>query len=449
MPCIVTRLPKRIWKRRQAPDEKHAGKYSVTCYNMEFRTRTYLFFASAILQIVKRKAGRDMKCGFFHNRGMAVLIISFFTLLIGGCSDSKAKQPVQRVVPVRIGSVTQQNIPVQIRAVGNVEAFNTVSIKAMIGGEIIDVHFKEGQDVKQGDLLFRIDPRPYDAALKQSEAQLARDAAQAKLAAEQARRNEILIKKDYISKDQYDIFRANAEATAALVNADKAIVENNRVQLEYCTIKSPINGRLGTVLVNRGNVIKANDVPMVTINQVTPIYVTFAVPEQNLADVKKYMASGSLKVDAIIAGDEKRPARGRLTFIDNAVDITTGTIKLKGTFENSDRRLWPGQFINVVLTLTTQPNAVVIPTSALQAGQDGQYVFVVKSDFTVEYRPVSIARLHGDFAVVTQGVQPGETVVTDGQLLLVSGTHVEARAGAAPNGSTSNDQVKNGGDNIK
>jgi len=390
-----------------------------------------------------------MKCGFFNDRGMAVLIISVLPLLIGGCSDSKAKQPVQRVVSVKIGSATRQSVPVQIRAVGNVEAYNTVSIKAMVGGELVNVHFKEGQDVKRGDLLFQIDPRTYDAVLKQSEAQLARDAAQAKLAAEQARRNEILVKKDYISKDQYDTFRANAEAATALVNADKANVENNRLQLEYCTIKSPINGRLGTVLVNLGNVIKANDVPLVTINQVTPIYVTFAVPEQNLADIKKYMAAGSLKIDAIIRGDEQRPARGRLTFIDNAVDTTTGTIKLKGTFENSDRRLWPGQFINVILTLTTQPNAVVIPSSALQAGQEGQYIFVIKSDSTVETRTVSIASLYGDLAVVAQGVQPGEKVVTDGQLQLVSGTRVEAKGGEVPTGPIQNNQTKNGGENTK
>ena len=409
----------------------------------------FLFFGGVILQIVKKEAGRDMKCGFFNDRGIAVLIISVLTLLIGGCSDSKAKQPVQRVVSVKIGSVTQQNVPIQIRAIGNVEAYNTVSIKAMVGGELVDVHFKEGQDVKRGDLLFQIDPRTYDAVLKQSEAQLARDAAQAKLAAEQAKRNEILVKKDYISKDQYDTFRANDEAAAALVNADKANVENNRLQLGYCTIKSPINGRLGTVLVNLGNVIKANDVPLITINQVTPIYVTFAVPEQNLADIKKYMTAGSLKIDAIIRGDEQRPARGRLTFIDNAVDTTTGTIKLKGTFENSDRRLWPGQFINVILTLTTQPNAVVIPSSALQAGQEGQYIFVIKSDSTVEVRPVSIASLYGDLAVVAQGVQPGEKVVTDGQLQLVSGSRVEAKGGEVPNAPIQNNPTKNGGENTK
>jgi multidrug efflux system membrane fusion protein len=362
-------------------------------------------------------------------------------VLMGACSDSKAKQAPQRVVPVRIGDVTQQSIPLQIKAIGNVEAYNTVTIKALIGGEILDVHFKEGQNVKRGDLLFQIDPRPYESALKQSEAQLAKDMAQAKLAEEQAKRYEILIKKDYVSKDQYEQFRANADAMAALVNADRANVENNRLQLAYCTIKSPINGSVGTVLVNKGNVVKANDVNMVTINQVTPIYVTFAVPEQNLGNIKKYMAAGSLKVDAMIAGEEKHPARGKLTFIDNAVDTTTGTIKLKGTFENADRRLWPGQFINVVLTLTNQTNAVVVPVAALQSGQQGQYVFVVKADSTVESRPLTVARLHGDFAVVEMGVKPGEKVVTDGQLQLVSGTKVEVKEGQTQGGSIASDQT--------
>jgi membrane fusion protein, multidrug efflux system len=397
---------------------------------------------TSALDFVDERGLRNMTRRYF-DVGITVFLISFLALS-SGCSDSKAKQPAQRVVPVKVGSVTQQNVPIQIGAIGNVEAYNTVSVRALVNGEVIDVHFKEGQDVRRGDLLFQIDPRPYDAALKQSEAQLARDAAQAKLAEEQAKRYEILIKKDYVSKDQYDTFRANAEATAALVNADRANVDNNRLQLAYCTIKSPINGRLGTVLVNVGNVIKANDVPMVTINQVTPIYVTFAVPEQNLANIKKFMAMGSLKVDAIIPGDEKRPAQGRLTFIDNAVDTTTGTIKVKGTFENNDRRLWPGQFINVVLTLTTQPNAVVIPISALQAGQAGQYVFVVKSDSTAESRPVTITRLYGDLAVVTQGVQPGEQVVTDGQMQLISGTRVEIKGGEVPTAPMKNDQAQNG-----
>ncbi|HET6364506.1 MAG: efflux RND transporter periplasmic adaptor subunit [Nitrospirota bacterium] len=376
------------------------------------------------------------------SRGTKLVVIFLLFVFVSACSNSKAKQAPQRVVPVKIGDVTEQNVPVQIKAIGNVEAYNTVSVKALVGGEVIEVHFKEGQDVKQGDLLFQIDPRPYDAALKQAEAQLARDIAQAKNAEEQAKRYEILVQKDYVSKDQYDQLRANADAMAALVNADKANVENSRLQLAYCTIKSPIDGRVGSVLINKGNVIKANDLVMVTINKIMPIYVTFSVPEQNLSDIKKYSAEGSLKVEVIIPGDEKRPAQGMLTFINNAVDTSTGTIQLKGTFENKDKRLWPGQFVNVALTLTTQRNAVVMPSSATQAGQQGQYVFVVKQDFTVESRPVMIARTVGDLAVVSQGVAPGEKVVTDGQLQLIPGTRVEVKGAQAQSGEGKAEQAK-------
>jgi multidrug efflux system membrane fusion protein len=359
-------------------------------------------------------------------KSLPLLALFLFLIINGACSNGKAKQAAPSA-PVKTGDVTRMDVPLLINAIGNVEAYNTVSVKAMIAGEVIDVHFKEGQEVKQGDLLFQIDPRTYAAALKQAEAQLARDVAQAKNAEEQAKRYAILVQKDYVAKDQYDQLKANADALAAAVDADKANVENSRLQLAYCTIKSPIDGRVGSVLINKGNVIKANDLVMVTINKIRPIYVTFSIPEQNLSDIKKYMAAGSLKVDALIPGDEKRPARGRLTFVDNAVDATTGTIKLKGTFENGDRRLWPGQFVNVALTLSTQRNAVVMPTAALQAGQQGQFVFVVKSDLTVESRPVTVARAYGELTVVAQGVKPGEKVVTDGQLQLIPGTKVEVK----------------------
>ncbi len=375
--------------------------------------------------------------------GIYVIVVLLFSLFISACSDSKAKQTGQRVVPVKIGDVTQQNVPLQINAIGNVEAYNTVSVKALIGGEVTGVHFKEGQDVKKGDLLFQIDPRPYDAALKQAEAALARDVAQARNAEEQAKRYEILVQKDYVSRDQYDQLRANADALAAAVQADKANVENARLQLAYCTIRSPIDGRVGSVLINKGNVIKANDLTMVTINKIAPIYVTFSVPEQNLSDLKKYMAAGPLKVEAVIPGDEKRPAQGVLTFVNNAVDTTTGTIQLKGTFGNRDKRLWPGQFVNVTVTLTTQRNAVIMPSAALQAGQQGQYVFVVKPDFTVESRPVTVARTFGDLTVVAQGVKPGEKVVTDGQLNLIPGTHVELKGDQKQPEGNSKSQMTN------
>ena len=382
--------------------------------------------------------------------GAKLIVLAALVLIIIACSNSgKAKQATQPAVPVKIGDVMQQNIPVQINAIGNVEAYNAVSVKALVNGEIVGVQFKEGQDVQQGDVLFQIDPRPYEAALKQAEAQLARDAAQAKNAEEQARRYEILVQKDYVSKDQYDQFRSAADALAAVVQADKANVENGRLQLAYCTIKAPIDGRVGSVLINKGNVIKANDLTMVQINKIAPIYVAFSLPEQNLANIKKYMAEGSLHVDAVIPGDEKRPVQGKLTFINNAVDTATGTIQLKGTFDNKDKRLWPGQFINVVLTLTTQRNAVVMPAAALQTGQQGQYVFVVKPDNTVESRPVTIAWSYGEFAVVAQGVTPGEKVVTDGQLNLITGVRVELK-GEQPqtppvtSGQTGSNQVTSG-----
>ena len=379
-------------------------------------------------------------------RGMTIFTISLAFAFITACgTNSKAKQAPQQVVPVKAGEVTQQDVPVQIKAIGNVEAYNTVSVKALVGGEIIDVHFKEGQDVHKGDLLFQIDPRPYEAALKQAEAALARDIAQSKNAEEQAKRYEILVQKDYVSKDQYDQLRANADALAAAVQADRANVENARLQLAYCTIKAPIDGRVGSVLINKGNVIKANDVAMVTINKITPIYVTIPVPEQNLSEIKKYMAQRALKVEAIIPGDEKRPAQGVLTFINNAVDATTGTIQLKGTFENKDKRLWPGQFVNVLLTLSTQRNAVVMPAAALQAGQQGQYVFVIKPDFTVESRPIVIARTFDDLVVVAQGLTPGEKVVTDGQLQLIPGTRVEVKGEQVQNGENSRSAVPQSG----
>jgi len=361
-------------------------------------------------------------------RVCTVSLITVVMLLSITCSScSKGKPAPPRSVPVLAEKAEQKNIPLQLKVIGNVEAYNAVSIKALVGGAVEGVYFQQGQDVKKDDLLFKIDPRPYEAALKQAEASLARDLAQAKNAEEQAKRYALLVQKEYVSKDQYDQMRANADALAAAVEADKATVENSRLQLEYCTIKAPMNGRAGSVLVDRGNVIKANDVTLTTINQLVPAYVAFSVPEQYLSVIKKYTARKELKVDAIIPGDEKQPARGDLTFIDNVVDKNTGTIRLKGTFANSDRRLWPGQFVDVILTLTTETNRVVVPSQAVQTGQQGQFVYVVKDDLSAELRLVTVERTFDNLSIIGKGIAAGEKVVTDGQLRLVPGTKVEIK----------------------
>jgi multidrug efflux system membrane fusion protein len=348
-------------------------------------------------------------------------------LLLGLPACSKSKQPPPRVVPVVAVPAEQQDVPLQIRAIGNVESYNTVAVKSLVGGEIAKVYFHEGQDVKRGDLLFLIDTRPFEAALRQAESALARDRAQALNAQEDANRYAGLSTKGFVSRQEYDKARTNADALDAVVKADEAAVENARLQLEYTAIMSPIDGRTGSIQVKQGNIVKANDVVLVTINQITPINVAFAVPEQELAAIKRYRASGELHVEASMPQSGTRPATGTLTFIDNAVNTATGTILLKATFANADRSLWPGQFVDVLLTLTTEKNRVLVPTEAIQAGQQGQFVFVVKDDKSVEMRPVTVARTVERWAVIEKGAQPGEMVVTDGQLRLVPGAKVEIK----------------------
>jgi multidrug efflux system membrane fusion protein len=336
----------------------------------------------------------------------------------------------REAIPVLVATAARKTMAIQLRAVGNVEAFSTVSVKSQITGVLTEAHFKEGQNVKKGQLLFTIDPRPLEAVLKQAEANLARDAAQLQNAREQARRYAELFKKQYVSQEQYEQIRTNADALEAVVEADKAAVENARVQLSYCYIYSPIDGQVGSLLVNEGNLVRVNDAtPLVVINQVTPINVTFSVPEQNLADIRRHMATGSLKVEARFPSDDGRAEHGILAFIDNAVDRTTGTIKLKAEFKNGERRLWPGQFINVALTLSTQSDAVVVPSEAIQVGPEGQHVFVVKPDNSVEVRPVVVARTDEGETVIANGLQPGEKIVREGQFLLGPGSRIEVRDG--------------------
>lgn len=334
----------------------------------------------------------------------------------------------REAVPVMVATATQKAVPLQLRAVGNVEAYTTVSIKSQVTGVLQKAHFKEGQDVKTGQLLFTVDPRPLEAALKQAEAALARDSANLRNMREQLKRYGELVEKQYVSREQYDQIKANADAAEAVVDADKAVVENAKVQLSYSYIYSPINGRVGSVLINEGNLIRLNDgAPLVVINQINPIHVTFAVPESNLADLKRHMASGQLQVDVNFASDDGRPERGKLEFVDNAVDRATGTVKLKGVFANSQRRLWPGQFVNVVLTMTTETGVVVVPSEAVQVGPEGQHVFVVKEDRRVEVRPVTLGRTNEGEAIIAKGLAAGETVVREGQFLLGPGSRIEIK----------------------
>lgn len=358
-----------------------------------------------------------------------------FALVVGGlisllgCSTRETVSQGARVetVPVTVAPVIQKSVPVEVRVIGNVEAYSTVSVKAQIAGAVERAFFKEGQNVKNGDPLFALDSRPYLATLQQLEANLARDQAQLENAGAQAERYAKLFQDGIVSKEQYDSFRTSADALAASVRADKAAIEKAKVDLDYCSISSPIDGRTGSLLIHPGNIVKANETVLLVINQVVPIYVSFSVPEQNLAEIKKRMAAGSLAVAAIIPNDELHPVQGNLTFVDNTVDNTTGTIRLKGTFANLDGRLWPGQFVNVVLKLTSQPNAVVVPSQAVQTGQAGQYVFVIKTDLTAESRPVVPGSTVGGETVIEKGLQPGERVVTDGQLRLAPGTKVEVK----------------------
>jgi multidrug efflux system membrane fusion protein len=346
-------------------------------------------------------------------------------LLMAACS-SKGQAP-PNAVPVMADTVVQKAVPVEIRSIGNVQAYSIVTIKTMVAGEITQVHFTEGQEVRRGSPLFTIDPRPLEAALKQAQANLARDQALANNAKVDAKRYEALMAKQAIARQQYDQVRTNAAALEALVQVDQAAVDNARVQLGYCFIRSPIDGRTGNILVKRGNIVKANDTELLTINQIIPISVAFSVPEQRLAEIKQHMAKGTLKLNALPPNDAKGAERGTLAFIDNTIDKTTGTILLKGTFVNKKRRLWPGQFVDVVLTLAVQPNAIVVPSPAVQTGQEGQYVFVIKADLTVEMRPIVVNRTIDNQSIIDKGLKAGEKVVTDGQLQLVPGAKVEIK----------------------
>jgi multidrug efflux system membrane fusion protein len=357
--------------------------------------------------------------------------VLFLGACSGGPSSQEPKSKEKPAVPVTVASVFTKDVAVQVSSVGNVEAYSTVAVKSRVSGELVGVHFQEGQEVKEGDLLFTIDKVPYEVALKEAQARLERDQALARKARDDVRRNMPLAEKDIVSRQSLDQYVSTAEAAEALVKADQATVENLQLQLGYCSIRSPISGRTGSLLIQKGNLVKGNDEnkSLLTVHQIEPIYVTFAVPEKHLGEINRRTKEG--KMEVLVYTPENpggsEPVAGVVSFVNNAIEQSTATIRLKATFQNKDRRLWPGQTLSVLLTLGVQPKAVVVPSQAIQSGQSGSYAFVVKQDQTAEHRPVTVSRSTNGETVIEKGLSPGETVVTDGQLLLTSGAKVSIK----------------------
>jgi multidrug efflux system membrane fusion protein len=375
--------------------------------------------------------------------------------LVIGCTANPAAPPPSSAVPVVVAKVSQKLMAVEVNSVGNVEPISTVSVKAQVSGELLEVHFKEGDFVRKGQLLFTIDSRVFqgqvgtmqaniekdEAQLKQTEANLARDTAQLEYARSEAQRYATLLQRGLIAADATEQVRSQASALEESVRADRAAIENVRailvvdqhalggakLQLSYCTIYSPIDGRTGAVMLKPGNLIKSADVPIVVINQTNPIYVNFTVPQQYWPDIKKNMNDGVLRVAATVAQDPAHPKQGNVIFVDNAVDATTGTLHMKASFENSENQFLPGMFVNVVLRLSEQPNTKVVPTQALTEGQNGTFVYVVKSDNSVELRPVVSPLSHDGYAAIDSGLEINEVVVTDGQARLTPKSKVQIK----------------------
>jgi multidrug efflux system membrane fusion protein len=368
--------------------------------------------------------------------------VAVFTLLavltLAACGDKSSNKAAiadkkgkdAPAIPVIVAAVTEQSVPLKIQAIGNVEVQATVAIKSRVDGQIVKVSFSDGQDVAKGQPLFEIDARPFQAQLQQAQAALARDKAQLDRARAQEERYKDLLQKGFVSQDAYAQYRTNVDTAAATVRADEAAAENARLQTEYTLIRSPIEGRAGKILIQQGNLVKANDtVSLVVINQIAPIYVSFAVPEQYLGAIRKYMAAGKLAVEALPAGATEGAASGTLAFVDNTVDATTGTVRLRATFPNKDKTLWPGQFVTASVTLNEQQNAIVVPSQAVQTGPKGQYVYVVKAG-AAEMRGIAVERVDGAQTVVGKGLAAGEQVVTSGQSRLIPGMKVSIKTAA-------------------
>jgi len=366
--------------------------------------------------------------------GTLPLLGSCFKNTEGKTAKGMSVNPQAAAAPVLAAKAVVKTVPVQLQAFGNAEAFSTVSIKSQITGQLMTVHFKEGQAVKKGDLLFTIDPRPLQAALSQAQDKLSVDQAKLNFARNETRRYENQAKSGSAAQQKFEQARSASDALEAAVRADKAAIDTVKIQLEYCFIHSPIDGITGNLLVHEVNIVKANDVDLVTINQVTPILIKFAVPQQYLSDIQKFMKVGPIKDQAASARDHKPPVEGTLSFVNNTIDLTTGTVTLKATFANENHALWPGEFLRVTLFLTSQPNAVVVPSRAVQTGQSGSFVFVIKPDMSVETRQVTLGRVLGEETVIQEGIEADQTVVTDGQLRLMPGGKVQIKQSLTDNG---------------
>ena len=352
------------------------------------------------------------------------VIAALAALAAAGCSGKQAGGPLR--VPVTVAHAEQRAVPFEIPATGSVEALQTVTVQSQVTGVLLRAAFREGDEVSAGQLLFQIDPRPFQAALEQAQAMLARDQAQAQSAVLDAERYADLVKQDYVTKSDYDAKQAAAQALRAAVRADSAAVANAQLNLDWASIRSPINGRTGRLLMREGNLVRANSDALVVINQTHPILVRFAVPEQYLGDIQRYR-SNRLPVMASPGKADTAFSTGVLSFVDNAVDTATGTVLLKGELANKDNALWPGEFVNVRLQLYIQQNALIVPSQAVMTGQQGTYVFVVDQASMAHSQPVSVARTAGPYAVIADGVHAGDAVVTDGQLRIVSGAPVEVK----------------------
>jgi len=356
-----------------------------------------------------------------------VVMLSTLVLPLSACSKKPEAPKARPAALVVTAPATTQDVPVLLKAIGTMEASESVSVRTQVSGELVKVGFREGQDVQKGALLFQLDPRVYQAAVKKAEAALARDRVILANARKDYERYSQLVRDGIVTQEQAEGYRTRAESAEADVVADKAALDSAREQLAYCTITAPISGRLGVLAVDRGNVVKANDTMLVTINKISPINATFTVPEKDLPELKRHMAAGRVEVQAEVPGTAGIREKGMLAFLDNTVDPATGTIKLKAEFANTRRSLWPGQFVNLSITLSVRNNAVVVPSQAVQTGQKGQHLFVARQNGTAELRPVTAGPVDKGHTVIESGLQAGEQVVIDGQMRVVPGGRIEVK----------------------